>query len=80
MKTIVQNSTNYSKIIFEDDVSVTMQSDKTIVGDPVELIILDLHSGNATLYENVTVPDDWTNIKYTFDGTTFTTRSDWVDT
>ena len=80
MKTIVDNATNTSKYLFADDKPVTMGSDTITVGDPAEFIIGDLNSGNATLIEGVSEPEDWYWCKYTCasDGT-FTTVEGWVD-
>ena len=80
MKTIVDNATNTSRYLFADDKSVTMGSDTIIVGDPAEFIIGDLNSGNSTLIEGVTEPEDWYGCKYTCasDGT-FTAVEGWVD-
>lgn len=70
MKTIIETSTNISKYLFEDDVSVDMTSEQIIVGDPPRFIIADMNSNNSTLYTDITnAPDDWTGCKYTFDGT-----------
>ena len=72
MKTIIETSTNISKYLFEDDVSVDMTSEQIIVGDPPRFIIADMNSDNSTLYTDITnAPDDWTGCKYTFDGTTW---------
>jgi len=82
MKTIVENDSNLSKYLFEDDKVVDMQAGQINVGDPASLdfIIGDLNSENSTLYENVTnAPADWTGNKYTFDGATWTQDSNWVD-
>ena len=80
MKTIVDKATNTSRYLFADDKSVTMGSDTIIVGDPAEFIIGDLNSGNSTLIEGVTEPEDWYGCKYTCasDGT-FTAVEGWVD-
>jgi len=82
MKTIIENSTNISKYLFEDDKAVDIQADKINVGDPANLdfIIGDLNSDNATLHENVTnSPADWAGCKYIFDGTTWTQNPNWID-
>jgi hypothetical protein len=79
MKTIVETSTGLSKYLLADDVAVTSNADNIVVGDPVEFIIGDLNSSNATITENVTAPEDWTGNKYTFDGTTWTLNPNWVD-
>ena len=74
MKTIVQNTNNWSSYIFEDDVSVSFTEAHIVTP---EFIIGDLNSNNATMYENVTPPDDWSLNKYFFDGTTWTLNPDW---
>ena len=72
MKTIIENSTNISKYLLEDDVSVDMTSEQIIVGDPPRFIIADMNSNNSTLYTDITnAPDDWAGCKYAFDGTTW---------
>ena len=40
MKTITENSTKLSKYLFEDSKTITVESDKIIVGDPLALIRL----------------------------------------
>jgi hypothetical protein len=82
MKTIVENATNLSKYLFDDDKAVDMQAGQINVGDPASLdfIIGDLNSENSTLHENVTdAPTDWIGNKYTYDGTTWTQDPNWVD-
>ena len=72
MKTIVETSTNISKYLLEDSVSVVMSTDQIIVGDPPQFIIADMDNNNSTLYSDITNhPDDWTGCKYTFNGTTW---------
>ena len=80
MKTIVDNATNTSRYLFADDKPLTIGSDAITVGDPAEFIIGDLNSGNATLIEEVTEPEDWYGCKYTCasDGT-FTAVEGWID-
>lgn len=80
MKTIVENATGLSKFVYEDDVVITMEADRIVVGDP-EILIVGCHNENdSTVYENVTnVPEDWSGNKYTFDGTTWTLNPNWVD-
>jgi hypothetical protein len=82
MKTIVENDSNLSKYLFEDDKEVDMLPNQINVGDPANLdfIVGDLNSGNSSLYENVTdAPADWAGNKYTYDGTTWTQDPNWVD-
>jgi len=76
MKTIVENSTNLSKFIFEDDVEITIGSDYITTPN---FRVFDLKSTNATMHENVTPPDDWYGNKYTFDGATWTVNPNWTD-
>lgn len=80
MKTIVETSTNLSKYLLTDDISVTLTSDNITVGDPAQFIIGDMSSGTATLHTDVTnSPDDWRGNKYKFDGTTWEANPDWID-
>ena len=66
MKTIVDNATNTSRYLLADDKPVNVTSQNIEVGDPANLdyIVGDLNSGNATVIENVTEPDDWFGCKY----------------
>ena len=80
MKTIVETSSNLSKYLLADDVSISMTSNNITVGDPAQFIIGDMSSDTATLHTDVTNnPDDWVGNKYTFDGTTWNQDPDWVD-
>ena len=76
MKTIVENSTSLSKYIFANDDSVTISSDNIVTPN---FIIADLNSGNSSMIENVTPPENWSGDRYTFDGSTWTANPDWVD-
>lgn len=78
MKTIV-DAHNYSKYLFADEKTVTVKADCIEVGSPVEFIIGDLNSSNATLIEGVTEPDDWYGCKYKYANSTWTVDSDWVE-
>ena len=80
MKTIVETSTKLSKYLLADDVTITSTSDNITVGDPAQFIIADLNSGNTTITENVTnAPSNWSGNRYTFDGTSWSANSDWLD-
>ncbi len=80
MKTIVETSSNLSKYLLADDVTITATASDITVGDPAQFIIADLNSTTVTVTDNVTnAPDDWTGNKYFFDGTTWTANPDWVD-
>jgi hypothetical protein len=80
MKTIVRNDNNVSLYLFADDKVVDIQADKTVIGNPPELIIADCNTSNATLFEGVTDPGDWTGWKYlyTVEGG-WVLNPDWVD-
>ena len=66
MKTIVRNGSNVSLYLFEDSEVVNIQADKTVVGNPERLIISDCNTSNATLFESVTNPEEWTGWKYLY--------------
>lgn len=85
MKTITENSTKLSKYLFEDSKTITVESDKIIVGDPSspDSTICDLNSSNATLTENVTdAPSNWIGERYTYDPAAdpkWVANPDWED-
>ena len=80
MKTIVCDM-NCSKYLFADDKQVNVKDDCIEVGDPANLdfIIGDLNSGNSTLIEGVTEPDDWYGCKYNHVGGEWVAIEGWVD-
>jgi hypothetical protein len=93
-KILVNNSTKLVLYAFDDDQSVDIQSDKTIVG-PFDsgakgFTISDQNSSNCTLVTGVTVPSGTTNEsdgstarwygnKYTYDSGTWAKVSGWED-
>ena len=77
MKTIVNNETNTSLYLLDDDVSVTMGEFSVTVGDPVEFIIGDLNSSNAILIEDIVEPTEWVATKYTHDGSAWAEVDGW---
>ena len=80
MKTIVETSTNLSKYLLADDVTITATADNITVGDPAKFIIGDLNSTTVTITDGVTnAPDDWTGNKYFFDGASWTDNPNWID-
>ncbi len=79
MKTLTSNDYNISLFLFADDEVVDIQSNRTVVGNPIKFIIQPCNSDNVTLHENVTEPDDYVGLKYYYDGTTWTENPDWVD-
>jgi hypothetical protein len=72
MKTITKD--NSSCYLFEDSIRVVIENERTVVGDPEELIISDINLSNGQVYENVTPPTDWVGNKYLFDGVNWTTN------
>ena len=80
MKTIVETSSNLSKYLLADDVTIIATAQDITVGDPAQFIIGDLNSTTVTVTDNVTnAPDDWTGNKYFYDGAAWTLNPDWVD-
>ena len=80
MKTIVETSSNLSKYLLADEVTITATASDITVGDPAQLIIADLNSTTVKVTEDVTKgPQDWTSNKYLFAGTTWSANQDWVD-
>jgi len=78
MKTIIDEN-NCSKYLFADDKSVMVNSDCIEIGSPIEFIIGDLNSSNATLIEGVTEPEDWYGCKYNYVNGAWELCSDWID-
>lgn len=78
MKTIIDLD-NCSKYLFADDKAVVVKADCIEIGNPIEFIISDLKSSNATLIEGVTEPDDWYGCKYNYVNGAWELCPDWVD-
>lgn len=76
MKTIIENATNLSKYVFEDDAAVTFTAANVETPD---FIVADLNSENATMVEGVTIPEDWAGNKYTYADGAFALNPDWTD-
>jgi len=76
MKTIIENATNLSKYVFEDDAAVTFTAANI---ETPNFIIADLNSENATMVEGVTLPEDWAGCKYTYADGAFALNPDWTD-
>ena len=80
-KTICFKSGNVSAYVYDNDVPLAVESNRIVVGatDSPTLIVGDMNTENATVYENVTAPADYFGAKYTFDGTTWELNSEWSD-
>lgn len=76
MKTLIEDKSKQSKFIWADDVEVVLGDEMTFTPD---LHIWGLHSGNATLVENITPPEDWYGCKYLYDAGAWTLNPQWVD-
>ena len=81
MKTIVQNGTNISKFIFDNDKRVIMGETQIEIGpaEKLELIVACHSKNDCTVHTDVTPPDDWTGNKYCFDGTSWSENSDYEE-
>jgi len=78
MKTILDEH-NCSKYLFADEKTVTVKAEYIEVGSPIEFIIADLNSSNATVIEGVTEPDDWYGCKYNYVNGVWELCPDWID-
>ena len=92
-KILVETATKLVKYAFDDDHTVTLDSEKC-VAEATEhrkkLIILDMNSSNSSIITGVTVPSGtdvegdgstarWYGNKYTYDSGTWTKVSGWED-
>ena len=82
-KTIIRKSDNVSVYLLHDDATVDLAAtpNATVRGNTggSDFDIGDLNSSNATVHEGVTAPGDWQGNRYTFDGSSWTEVSGWVD-
>jgi len=72
MKTLTKDGV--SVYMFDDAEVVSIEANRTVIGNPETRIIGDCNTSNAVLHENVTPPEGWIGGKYLFDGTDFTFR------
>ncbi len=80
MKTLVRVDTDASIVAVSDATPILLLTDRVVVGSGKNIFTLGDHSVETlTLFENVTIPDDWATYKYLFDGITWTPNPDWVD-
>lgn len=79
MKTIV-DSNNVSKYLFADDVTISVSVDCTDISGGQTFCIVDMNSGNSSIVDGVSTPDDWYGGKYTCTAEgTWTAVEGWVD-
>jgi hypothetical protein len=59
---------NVSLYLYSDDTPISVESDRTVIGDPANpsLYILDCTTSNCVLHEGVSEPLDWYGWKYTY--------------
>ena len=76
MKTVILNSDKRSIILVEDSVSITIHTNHIKKNNE---FIYGLYKDKVSLYENVEAPEDWRAGKYTYDGTSWSLNSNWVD-
>lgn len=80
MKTLVRVDTDASIVAVSDATPILLLTDRVVVGSGKNIFTLGDHSVETlTLFENVTIPDDWATYKYLFDGTAWTLNPAWVD-
>tara|TARA_R110000764_G_scaffold2894_2_gene12206 strand:+ start:554 stop:817 length:264 start_codon:yes stop_codon:yes gene_type:complete len=78
MKTITRNDNKVSKYLLEDGVQVNITTEDITIGDPENVIIVDLNSSNATLHTDVTnAPDDYVGNKYIYEDTAWSVNPDY---
>ena len=77
MKTLVKDGA--SVYLFADDKVVNTTANHTEIGSPVELIAGDCNTSNSVMHTGVTAPENWTGLRYLFDGTTWSANPKWVD-
>lgn len=70
MQTLCFKASNLSVWAFDDDDQVEVLDDKTILTRPwgATLEIPWQNKQNSILYKSVTIPNNWENMKYFFDG------------
>lgn len=80
-KTICFKSGNVSAYVYDNDVPLAVESNRIVVGatDSPTLIIGDMNTENATVYEGVTAPSGWKGGKHTYNGSAWGDVSGWVD-
>ena len=73
MKIIVNRQTSVVRYHLPDWTYINLTEERAEIGEPggpAELTFEDVNSVNAITYENITLPEDYRDDKYTFDGST----------
>ena len=87
MQTLVQNKSDLSVMIFEDEQMVIVKADCVEIGDSESEedfrlhgeTILDLNGFTHTLHKGVTPPEDWQQGKYFYVGYEWIENPDWIE-
>ena len=61
--------------LFADSTVINLESNRTVIGDPEELIISDCNSNNVTVHTGVTDPGDYWGWKYNYDGSSLSSNT-----
>ena len=61
--------------LFADSTAINVESNRTVIGDPEELIISDCNSDNITVHTGVTDPGDYWGWKYNYDGSSLSSNT-----
>jgi hypothetical protein len=84
-KILKRNSDNMVVRAYESTDTINLQAEKIMVtnnsGQGVETWTkaVGYNNSNMTVYENVTLPSGYAHSKFTYDGSSWTQHSDWVD-
>ena len=82
MKIIVNRETSVVRYHLPDWVYIDLTEEMAEIGEsgrPAELFFEDVNSVNATTYENITLPDDYEDNKYRYDGLVWTMVDGWTE-
>jgi len=76
MKTIIRNIDSISIFLLDDACSIELLEESMLVG---ESIVLDCNISNVSIIENITPPEEWATLKYSFDGNDWELTQEWID-
>lgn len=76
MKTIIRNIDSISIFLLDDACSIELLEESMLVD---ESIVLDCNISNVSIIENITPPEEWETLKYSFDGNSWELTQEWID-
>jgi len=76
MTQIICNGNNIVRYDFDDAVTINILPNKIITPG---FDIGDLHLGNCSYYQNMTLPEDYEASKHVYDGVDWTLNPDWIE-